>query len=149
MMKSVLLTLAVAAAVCHAVPSKPLEESPRFAFSLGSGDGAFLSFNQTSLAQGLFFLVVALVFAFVAVPLLGLDLSAIFNKEEDTYAPYGYAQDAHQAYASPYAQRSLDILSPVISALAAAYQEIPVNKVLCHNDDLRLNTSVLKILMCY
>nr|XP_027229973.1 uncharacterized protein LOC113821655 [Penaeus vannamei] len=128
MMKTLFVTLAVAAAVCQAaLPSKPQQESPRFGYlSLGSGDGAFLAFNQTSVAQGLVFSVLALVVAFVALPLLGLDLSTVFGKEE-SYAPYDYSHDAHQAYATPYdssyAKRSLDILSPVISALAAAYKK--------------------------
>ncbi|XP_042880463.1 uncharacterized protein LOC122258527 [Penaeus japonicus] len=83
MMKTLLVTLAVAAAVARANPSQPLEESPRFGYlSLGSGDGALLQFNQTSVIQGILFSVVALVVAVVVLPFLGVDLSTIFEKKE-------------------------------------------------------------------
>ncbi|XP_042880461.1 uncharacterized protein LOC122258526 [Penaeus japonicus] len=122
MMKTLLVTLAVAAAVARANPSQPLEESPRFGYlSLGSGDGALLQFNQTSVIQGILFSVVALVVAVVVLPFLGVDLSTIFEKESSD--PYSYAQDFQGAYTSPYAKRSFEILSPVISALAAAYKK--------------------------
>ncbi|XP_042880455.1 uncharacterized protein LOC122258523 [Penaeus japonicus] len=123
MMKTLLVTLAVAAAVARANPSQPLEESPRFGYlSLGSGDGALLQFNQTSVIQGILFSVVALVVAVVVLPFLGVDLSTIFEKKESS-DPYSYAQDFQGAYTSPYAKRSFDVLSPVISALATAYKK--------------------------
>ncbi|XP_045118512.1 uncharacterized protein LOC123508706 [Portunus trituberculatus] len=95
---------------------------PRFAFLDVDDDGATLTFNSTSLQYAVVIGVVLLILGLVVVPLLGFDLANIFSARDD-YNAYGYGYDQDNYYSSytSYAKRSLNVLSPVLKALAQTY----------------------------
>ncbi|KAK8403638.1 hypothetical protein O3P69_000019 [Scylla paramamosain] len=94
---------------------------PRVGFLSVDDDGATLTFNSTSLQYAVVIGVVLLILGLVVVPLLGFDLAKLFSSRDD-YDAYGYSydQDNYSSYTS-YAKRSLNVLSPVLEALAQAY----------------------------
>jgi len=100
-----------------------MEEEPRFGFLTLNNNGASLAFNSTSLQYAVIGGVILLVLALVVIPFLGFDLGNIFAKEsfEDDY-PYAYDNQGFSSYSS-YAQRSLNMLSPILTALSEAYKK--------------------------
>ncbi|XP_027239076.1 uncharacterized protein [Penaeus vannamei] len=111
-------------AVARAEDDNSLEETARFGFLSLDDNGATLSFNSTSLQTAVVVGVILLILALVLVPLLGFDLAKLFAGKESYDYP-NYAYDNTQGYSSytSYAQRSLNLLSPVLTALTEAYKK--------------------------
>ncbi|CAL4146724.1 unnamed protein product [Meganyctiphanes norvegica] len=87
--------------------------------------GLAMVFNSTSLLYAAIILIpIAIFVALVAVPLLGYDLGSIFRRtfatDQEYYGNYAYEGQDVAAY-TDYAQRSLEILSPVLRAIDELY----------------------------
>ncbi|CAL4146728.1 unnamed protein product, partial [Meganyctiphanes norvegica] len=82
-----------------------------------------LKFNSTSLIYIALFAIPVVIIALLVLPLFGVDLTNIFRRRESTDQDY-YAYD-NQDYSTytEFAQRSLELLTPVISAIDDAYQK--------------------------
>ncbi|XP_071546805.1 uncharacterized protein [Panulirus ornatus] len=121
---AVLTVLFMAALASAETENEALKETSRFGFLNLDGDSSTVTFNSTSLQYAVIAGIVILLVALVVVPLLGFDLATLFSAR-DGYDPYNYGYDQNNAYSSytSYAKRSLDILSPVLTALSQAYKK--------------------------
>ncbi|KAK7083279.1 hypothetical protein SK128_011245 [Halocaridina rubra] len=99
-------------------------EYPRFSFIDLTNNGAVLTFNSTSLQYAVVTGLVLIVLALVVTQLLGVNTNNFFAAKNEYDSPT-YSYDSDHAYSSysVYAQRSLDVLSPIMQALYNAYQK--------------------------
>ncbi|XP_042204231.1 uncharacterized protein LOC121853905 [Homarus americanus] len=101
------------------------EGTPRFGFLSFDNSGATLTFNSTSLQYAVVIGIFVVFAALIIIPLLGFNLASLFSSRDS----YGYDNthyyDPNTAYStySDYAKRSLDLLSPVMTALSEAYKK--------------------------
>jgi hypothetical protein len=130
-----LLSIFVVALVAHcasAVKSELEEEEagdPRYGyFTVGSGGTTTLTFNATSIQNGVILALFIFVLGALIIPLY----TGVFNAQDTGYeepaSGYGYGYEAPASgYEEPgyhnYAKRSLEMMGPVVSALSAARQK--------------------------
>ncbi|XP_076062339.1 uncharacterized protein LOC143037685 [Oratosquilla oratoria] len=108
------------ASVVRAEDVEKMEEEGRFGFLTLDNNGATLTFNSTSIQYAVLIGLAVLLGSLILLPLFGLSLGSIFNSGYE--APvYGYDTSGYASSYSSYAKRSLDFLSPVLTALKDAY----------------------------
>ncbi|CAL4146726.1 unnamed protein product, partial [Meganyctiphanes norvegica] len=95
-------------------------------FSIDDNGYLVLNFNNTYLMSFIYialFAIPVVIVALLVLPLFGVDLTNIFRRRESIDQDY-YAYD-NQDYSTytEFAQRSLELLTPVISAIDDAYQQ--------------------------
>ncbi|XP_050692935.1 uncharacterized protein LOC126983848 [Eriocheir sinensis] len=98
------------------------EGAGRFGFLTVNEEGAKLTFNSTSLQYAVVIGVVLLILGLVVIPLIGFDVAKLFSPRDSYDNHYGYDTNNYSSYTS-YAKRSLDVLSPVLTALAEGYKK--------------------------
>lgn len=132
-MKWLLSVVAVALFANCAYATNELEEDAGDArygyFTVGSGGTTTLTFNATSIQNGVILALFIFVLGALIIPLY----TGVFNAQDTGYEEpasgygYGYEQPA-SGYEEPasyhgYAKRSLEFLGPVVSALSTAQKK--------------------------
>lgn len=127
-----LLTIVLVAFFAHSSFATELEEEagdPRYGyFTVGSGGTTTLTFNATSIQNGVILALFIFVLGALIIPLY----TGVFNAQDTGYeepaSGYGYGYEAPSSgYEEPAyhgnAKRSIEILAPVAAALSAGRQK--------------------------
>jgi len=126
----------LAFAIVSAVSAETYEEEEGDArlgyITVGSDGSTSITFNATSIQNAVILGLFVLVLGALVLPLFGISLGALFGSSDsaDTGYGYGYEQPQYsQGYEEPasgyqsFSKRSIEMLGPVLDALAGAKEK--------------------------
>jgi len=94
--------------------------------SVGSGGDTSITFNATSIQNGVILGLFVLVLGALVLPLFGISLTSLFGSDDTGYG-YGYDQSAYEAPSSSsyqsFSKRSIETLGPVLEALSSSQKK--------------------------